>query len=317
MVDSPRKRPLALEIVLVWSLFLVVAVEIVVTYSRLPASELYHVTGSGFSGGTGRALVSSNFPLALVAMSILALLFEKLSSRATQAAAIVAFVLCTVVFWPGVVDQADLDAKWINALSALGVLIAIVLTASAGRNGAAWSGRQPGDRLRIVVAAGALFVALPWMAAELGFYLDRVPALGRLFQTGVHPHSAPLPAVHHGHHHGMDGVLLLLTAVLLSRVVPSVRDSRLRVAVGLYLALMASYGIANVANDFWGEQIVKRDWTTWVFPNVLRPNVTTAWGLIVLGAAALYAAAAWWNRNSAAKPAAFNPVVGAQPPSRA
>ena len=48
----------------------------------------------------------------------------------------------------------------------------------------------------------------------------------------------------------MDGVLLLLTAVLLSRVVPSVRDSRLRVAVGLYLALMASYGIANVANDF-------------------------------------------------------------------
>jgi hypothetical protein len=309
MMSPRRHKPLALEIVLVWSLFVIVAVEMVVTYSRLPANELYHVTGSGLSGGTGRALVFSNFPLALVAISILALLFEKLSSRATQAAALVAFVLCAVVFWPGVVDQANLDAKWINALTALGVLIAIALTATVGRDGAAWSGRQPGDRLRIVVAGSALFVALPWMAAELGFYLDRVPALGRLFQTGVHPHSALLPAVHHGHHHGMDGVLLLLTAALLSRVVPSVRDSRLRVAVGLYLALMASYGVANMANDFWGEQIVKRDWTTWVFPNVLRPNVTTAWGLIVLGAAALYAAAAWWSRKSGAKPVTLNPVA--------
>jgi hypothetical protein len=309
-MTNPRlHKPLALEIVLVWSLFAIVAVEMVVTYSRLPAHELYHVTGGGLSGGPGRALVFSNFPLALVAISILALLFEKLPSRATQATALVALVLCAVVFWPGVVDQAKLDAKWINALPGLGVLIAIALTATVGRNGAAWSGRQPGDRLRIVVAGSALFVALPWIAAELGFYLDRGPALGRLFQTGVHPHAALLPAVHHGHHHGMDGVLLLLTAALLSRVVPSVRDSRLRVAVGLYLALMASYGIANLANDFWGEQILKRDWTTWVFPNVLRPNVTTAWGLIVLGATALYAAAAWWSRRSGAEPAAFNPVA--------
>src|SRR4029453_11661420 len=165
-MTNPRlNKPLALEIVLVWSLFAIVAVEMVVTYSRLPAHELYHVTGGGLSGGPGRALVFSNFPLALVAISILALLFEKLPSRATQATALVALVLCAVVFWPGVVDQAKLEAKWINALPGLGVLIAIALTATVGRNGAAWSGRQPGDRLRIVVAGRALFAAPPGVGA--------------------------------------------------------------------------------------------------------------------------------------------------------
>jgi hypothetical protein len=37
--------------------------------------------------------------------------------------------------------------------------------------------------------------------------------------------------------------------------------------------------------------------------------VTTAWGLIVLGAAALYAVAVWWSRRSAGETVAFNPVA--------
>jgi len=41
----------------VWLPFLVVAAEIVVTYARLPARELYHISGSGVGGGFGRALV--------------------------------------------------------------------------------------------------------------------------------------------------------------------------------------------------------------------------------------------------------------------
>ena len=51
---------------------------------------------------------------------------------------------------------------------------------------------------------------------------------------------------------------------------------------------MAAYGIANAANDFWFEQIVKRGWTRWTIPNVLYPKASIAWALIVLGAAALY-----------------------------
>ena len=55
---------------------------------------------------------------------------------------------------------------------------------------------------------------------------------------------------------------------------------------------MAAYGIANIANDAWFEQVVKRGWTNWAIPSVLRPDLTIAWGLIVLGAVLFYAASA-------------------------
>ena len=60
----------------------------------------------------------------------------------------------------------------------------------------------------------------------------------------------------------------------------------------MYLALMAVYGLAIGANDFWFEQVVKRGWTSWTIPNVLYPKASIAWALIVLGAAVLYAIAA-------------------------
>jgi hypothetical protein len=277
-VTRSTRPSLPLEVAALWLLFIVVAAEILVTYSRLPAHELYHVSGSGLSGGAGRVLVFSNFPTALVAIAVLALVADRMSSSLLTAAAIVGIALCAAVFWPGVVDEADLDEKPRNVFAALGVLTAIALTAIASHPGAGWSPRRAGDRIRFVIVAASLVVGLPWLAAELG-----------LFLTG---------AVHHGHHHGMDGVLLLSSAAILSRVVPSVRRPWLRVATGAYLALMAVYGIANIANDAWLEQVVKRGWTTWEIPNVLRPSLTIAWSVIVLGAAALYAASAWWNRRS-------------------
>jgi hypothetical protein len=238
-------------------------------------------------------LVFSNYPTALVAIAVLALLADQLSGGVPVAAAIIGSALCAAVFWPGVVDQANLDAKWVNALAAVGVLVALALTAWRLGSGTAWSPARPGDGIRLGVAAVALFGALPWLAADLGFFLNGVPGLDRLFQTGVY---SP-PAVHHGHHHGTDGVLLLLSALLLSRVVPSMRHHGLRVAVGGYLALMASYAIGNSANDFWTEQVVKRGWTTWSIPDVLRPKITIAWGVIVLGAAAIYGLSVWWTRS--------------------
>jgi hypothetical protein len=222
---------------------------------------------------------------------------------------VVGVALCAAVFWPGVVDQDDLDAKPVNALAVIGVLIALALTAVALRQGAAWSGRRAGDRFRVAAAAAALLIGLPWLAAELGFFLTGVPGLASVFKTGPYLPPPGLPAVHHGHHHGMDGVLLLLAAALLSRVVPSVRRSWLRQATGAYLALMAAYGIANIANDAWGEQVVKRGWTTWLIPDVLRPSLTIAWGLIVVGAAALYAAAAWRTRRSHRERVTIAPVA--------
>jgi hypothetical protein len=294
----PLRASLPLEIVTVWLLFAVVAAEILVTYSRLPARELYHVTGSGLTGGASRALVFSNFPTALVAIAVLAIVADRMPSRAVIATALIGTALCGAVFWPGVVNQDDLDARPVNALAAIGVLIALALTGLALRQGAAWSGRTSGDRIRLAAVAAALFVGLPWIAAELGYFLNGVPGLGSMFKTGRDLPPPFPPAVHHGHHHGMDGVLLLLTAALLSRAVPAVRRDWLRVATGAYLALMASYGIANIANDAWMEQVVKRGWTSWAIPNVLRPSLSIAWGVIVLGAAALYAASAWWSQRS-------------------
>jgi hypothetical protein len=294
-----------IEVGLVWILFAVVSVEILLTYSRLPADELYHVSGSGLGGGASRALVFWNFPTALVAVPILALLAERLPGRVPRLVSVAGVVLAAAVFWPGVVDQADLDARAVNTVAAVGVLIAIALTVFAAlrlRRPVRVS-RQPGDPLRVVLAGVVVAVSLPWIAADLGFFLDGVPVLRDLFQTG-HPahHPAGLrsfaPAVHHGHHHGMDGVLLVLTAVLLSRLVGQVRVPGLRGAVSAYLALMVCYAIGNIANDFWTEQVVKRGWTTWEIPNVLEPRATAAWGVIVLSALILWAVWSWLAHRS-------------------
>ncbi len=284
---------LPLEILAVWLVFAAVAVEILVTYWRLPASELYHVSGSGLEGGASRVLVFSNFPAALVAIAVLALLWDRLRGTAADAA-VVGIVLCAAVVWPGVVDEANLDAKPVTVIAAVGVLVAAVLSALVRRRGTSIERCHPSDRARVVVAAAALFIGLPWIAADLGFFLNGVPVLGTIFRTerwSSGDQTMPPPVVHHGHHHGMDGVLLVLSALLLSRVVSSVRRRRLRVAIGAYLSLMLAYGAANIANDFWIEQVVKRGWTRWLFPDVLRPGLTIAWGLIVLAAALIYAAA--------------------------
>jgi hypothetical protein len=135
-------------------------------------------------------------------------------------------ILCVPVFWPGVVRQANLDAGWVNAIAVAGVVLVCIATATA---------RTPsdprGDRLRVVIAAVALVVALPWLAAELG-----------LFFPGPHVH----------------------------------------------LSLMFVYGLGNIANDFWGEQVVRRGWTSWDVPSVLEPRLTWAWLVLVVAALAVW-----------------------------
>jgi drug/metabolite transporter superfamily protein YnfA len=285
--EKEKGAALPLEVAVVWAVFAVVAVEILVTYSRVPASELYHVSGSGLRGGASRALVFANFPTALVAIAILGVLAPRLSP-AGRAVAAVGGVLSAAVAWPGVVDQADLDARPVNAIAAAGVAVALVLTVAVARRGIVTSPWRRVDALRLAVLTPLVLLALPWFAAELGFFLDGVPLLGRLFLTGPLMHRIAgyppfSPAVHHGHHHGMDGLLLVATALLLWRT------SRLHTALRAYLALMLCYGLGNIANDAWIEQVLKRGWTTWTVPDVLEPRATVAWGVIVVAAAIVYA----------------------------
>lgn len=291
-----------------WALFAVVGIAIAVTYARLPAGELYHVSGSGLTGGLSRLLVYLNFPLALVAIPILGILAARLRSRAVTIAAAVGAALSAAVYWPGVVKESDLDARPVNSVAAFGVFVAVALTALAV-HALGWPARptrQPRDLLRGVVAGVALLLAVPWLGADIGVSFEGVPMLGTLYQSGelrTQPGMpVPHPAVHHGHHHGMDGVLLVLSALLLSRILPTLARGVLRAAVGAYLALMLCYGTGNLANDFWLEQVVKRGWTDRQIPNVTTPGPNVAWGVILLAAAALWAIWLWRDRRPPAAP---------------
>jgi hypothetical protein len=248
------------------------AVAVFVTYSRLPAEELYNVSHSGVRAAASRVIVDLNFPDALIALAVLGVIAPFLSRRLRAVAALAA-VLSLVVVVPGVVRQSNLDAHWINVVPALGVLLAFALTPFAQLPRV----RYPrGDRLRVALAALLALLASPWIAAELGFYLDGVPVLGSVFQTGkiVSYHgNAPHPAVHHGVHHGLQGLLLAGTALLLSRL-PN--------RISLYLALAAAYGLGNMANDDWLEQVAERGWTSWTIPSCLEPKATWTWLAVLL-----------------------------------
>jgi hypothetical protein len=277
--------------VAVWALFGLMLVAVVITYSRVDPSELYHVQDSGLAGGLGRALVSLNFPIALAAVPLAAFAALRIGERWAGIAAVVAAVLCWVVAVPGVVDQGDLDARPVNAIPALGVALALVLTivAVAQRGLGTPVRRLRGDPVRLVVAGLLVLVGLPWFFADLGVYIGHVPLLGDLFMSNELAPTADNPnhrVVHLGQHHGAHGVYLGLTALALTRVLPQIAG-RLRGVLAFYLSLMFVYAIGLVAEDGWGEQVVARDWASWKIPSVLEPKPSVAWAVLLAAAIAL------------------------------
>ena len=279
----PGRAPGQGEALLVWTLLALDLVAVLVVYSVLEPAELYNVSRDGLAGGASRALVQSNFPIALVALPLVLLALDALPGRAWLVGA-PALVLLALV--PVTVDPGDLDARTRNALPALGVLLALGLTiAAARRAGAQLSGRGSGDRLRVIAAVVVCLVSLPWLTAELGFHLP-----GGIFLTDdpyAEPGKAATAAVHLGHHHGFAGTLLVLSALLLSR--PRLAGARLRHAYAALVSLMLAYGAANLIQDLWHEQVVKRGWTGWDIPSVLTPDLSVMWGLVLVAAAATYA----------------------------
>jgi hypothetical protein len=232
-----------------------------------------------------------------VAIAVLAVSVDRLRTRWVSAVALVAAILCATVAWPGVVDQADLDAKPANALAAAGTLIALALTVLALSRGGVGYRRPFGggwDIARLVLAVLVVLAAIPWIAAELGFYLDDVPALGSVFLTGAprpEPGHPTLTAVHLGHHHGFDGTLLALTAIALSRTVCMLRSGFLRAGYRFYVSLMLVYGLANALQDFWLEQLVKRGATSLEIPTLTVPDASPAWAALLAAALLIHLAA--------------------------
>ena len=274
--SSVRTDPSQGEALGAWALWGAVSLAVLITYSRLDATELYNVSHEGLAGGLGRALVLVNFPVALVAVALALLAVAALPAKAWLLAG-PAIGLCAMV--PFTVDQDDLNARWINAFPALGVVLALCLTiAAARRAGTSFAPRRAGDPLRLVVAAVVVLLSLPWVAAELGFHLPGDIFLGE--ELYLEEDGRRFAAVHLGHHHGGDGAVLVLTALLLSRV--RLRPGSLRLVVTAYLGVMLAYGAVNLAQDLWHEQVVKRGWTDVDIPSALLPGPRPIWLVIVV-----------------------------------
>ena len=269
----------------VWCLWALAAIAVVVTYSRISAQELYNVSGGGLEGGAGRALVFLGYPIALVALAVVLIVFGRLEGAVERGAGVLSAALCATVAVPGVVDQGDLDGRPVNGLAAAGVGVAVVLTGIAVARGGIGKPLRFGraDVVRLAVAAILFVAALPWLFAELGFYVDRVSLLDPIFMSeeAFTDNGHAGAAVHLGDHHGTDGVLLAWTALALSRAVPTMREGLRRTVLVVYLCLMLVYGLALALEDFWLEQLVKRGVTSVRLPNMIRPDLTPAWGAIL------------------------------------
>ena len=279
----------------VWAAVVAITIAVVATYALLPASDFYHVSHEGLAGGTSRALVYSNFPVSLVGLALIGVSLILLHSHPERGllavAGAVGAVLCLVTVAPGVVKQSDLDARLINVVPFIGSVIAVALTVLAMREPAAeqtihstWK-----DRVGFGIVIVLTVVALPWILADVGVYIGDIPGLGSIFYSKQIPAGETLRAVHLGHHHGLDGLLFAFVAVVIGRVVRSQEPAALVNAMAAYCGLMLSYGIANVANDAWLEQVVKRGWTEWEIPSFLSLDPSLGWGVVLIGAAAAWA----------------------------
>jgi len=287
------------EIWAVLALIVLDGIAVIATYSRFPWAELYNVHHSGIAAGFGRELVALNFPFALIGIALVGLAWPRLHGRLRRLG-VAAIALCAVVYFA--VDQNDLDAKPLNAVPVLGLALAVVLVLAVGVPSVPKYVR--GDPVRIGLAAVLIFFCAPLIAAELGFFLDGVPFLGWFFETGrltTQPGVAGLHhAVHHGQHHGWQATMLSLTALAFSRL-PRPR------ALDAYLALMLAYGIGNLVNDDWLEQVVKRGWTNHEVPSLLTPIASWGWAVVLVGAAAIWWF--WFRQPSRTTPASASPAI--------
>jgi Tol biopolymer transport system component len=223
-----------------------------------------------------------------VAIAIVAIAADRLRGRAAGATALAALALSAAVFWPGVVDQLDLDARPVNAIAAAGVALALGLTVAAVvAGGMRAAPRAPGDAVRLVVAAAVVFVAIPYITNDFGVFVDRIPVLASIFESrrpwAPFGQADLRPGVHLGHHHGFDGALLALAALALSRALGRMRRRRVEAVLALYLAVMLAYGLANEFQDAWNEQLVKTGVVSWSVPPLLVPAAKPAF-LAAIGA---------------------------------
>jgi hypothetical protein len=146
-------------------------------------------------------------------------------------------------------------------------------------------------------------MSVPWIFADLGIYVDDIPLLERVYMSKEIVEGHTMAAVHLGDHHGFNGTIFALTALVLARAVWQIGQNWLRLAMTAYLAFMFVYGVANMLQDFWGEQIVKRGWLDASFPSVVLPKLSLPWLLMLLATVVVATSFALLTRPSRSEPA--------------
>ena len=102
------------------------------------------------------------------------------------------------------------------------------------REGSGFAPRLALDAARIAIAAVALLVSIPWIAADLGFYLPEGVFI--MERPGLEPDGTTIAAVHLGHHHGLDGTLIVAQRAAPLAAAPA-RDGRLALGARRYVSL--------------------------------------------------------------------------------
>ena len=292
------------ESLVAWAVWGVVAIGVWETYARFPAIELYNVTRTGFAGGAARTLVFLDWPVAIAAVALVVVAADRLLAGAsprwgrvaTVLASAATIALCATIALPGVLDQDHLDARAANLPAAAGVLLALLMTLAAVRVRGTGA-RAPltrGDRLALGAIPLLVIVAVPWLLAGVGVYTGDVPVLDDIYVSKTvvpEPGEPELRAVHLGNHEGIDGILLAGTAFALRRSLRRMRPTVVRPLLGGYLALIAVYGMAVAADDFWIEQLQKRGTVSRALPYVLTPGPRPAWAGLVAVACVAYVVA--------------------------
>jgi hypothetical protein len=275
------------DILVAWTILGFVAFGVFTTYTRTPIRELYHVSFGGLGEGAAATVAYLSFPVGLAAIAVFPIVLGRARRNLVIAGVAATTLVVVFVLWPGSLEETGLRVTPTRALAATGSLVALGMTVTAWRtNGAGRLGRERGDALRIALAAVLLAGALPWLAADFGLSLNNVPGLGSIFLTDQLASQPSVPglhqAVHDGFHHGLAGVLLALTALLVSRTLGHLAPGRSQMLLTVYTGFLLVYGAGNAFQDFWIEQIVKRGATRYEIPMFLAPALSIPWLVIVL-----------------------------------
>lgn len=269
-------RPGLAESLAIWGLAGTVGAAVFVTGSRLGGDG-----PPNWTVGRSHFLAYLGHPVAPAAIGLAGITAARLGPRDTSLGVASALV-------GGVSGALMLDGLRRPESNPRDLASCTIAGAAAGLTTAALARSGPGgfaappryDGLRQVLIAAIASGALPWFLADVGIYAGDVPGLRRLVLSRDTPIAPGQIAVHLGHHHGMDGALLALTGLALSRQLPNLAAGRPRQALSLYLATLAVYGASRWLEDVWNEQVVKRGLARRKPPVVVRagrPEGRGAW----------------------------------------